>query len=92
MQRALNAGIDTLYLNAYYADPQTYMRFHDLRHSAATIMLSKGTHPKVAQEILGHSQIRVTLDVYSHVLPSIQEDITKRWDDDFGAGVPSPVK
>ena len=69
-----------------------HMRFHDLRHSAATIMLSKGTHPKVVQEILGHSQISVTLDVYSHVLPSMQEDVTRRWDDDFGAGVPVPVK
>lgn len=68
-----------------------HMRFHDLRHSAATIMLSKGTHPKVVQEILGHSQISVTLDVYSHVLPSMQEDVTKRWDDDYGAGDPVPA-
>jgi len=67
-----------------------HMRFHDLRHSAATILLSRGTHPKVVQEILGHSQIAMTLDVYSHVLPSMQEDVTKRWDDDFGAPVPAP--
>ncbi|HEY0754261.1 MAG TPA: site-specific integrase [Ktedonobacteraceae bacterium] len=67
-----------------------HMRFHDLRHSAATIMLSKGTHPKVVQEILGHSQVNITMDVYSHVLPSMQEDVTKRWDDDFGA--PASVK
>ena len=66
-----------------------HLRFHDLRHSAATILLSRGTHPKVVQEILGHSQIAMTLDVYSHVLPSMQEDVTKRWDDDFGA--PAPV-
>jgi integrase len=65
------------------------MRFHDLRHSAATILLSRGTRPKVVQEILGHSQIAMTLDVYSHVLPSMQEDVTKRWDDDFGAPVPA---
>jgi integrase len=68
-----------------------HMRFHDLRHSAATIMLSKGTHPKVVQEILGHSQVNITMDVHSHVLPSMQEDVTKRWDDDFGAGVPVSV-
>jgi len=67
-----------------------HMRFHDLRHSAATILLSRGTHPKVVQEILGHSQIAMTLDVYSHVLPSMQEDVTKHWDDDFGAPVPAP--
>jgi integrase len=70
-----------------------HMRFHDLRHSAATILLSRGTHPKVVQEILGHSQISMTLDVYSHVLPSMQEDVTKRWDDDFGgAAVPVPAQ
>lgn len=69
-----------------------HIRFHDLRQSAATILLSRGTHPKVVQEILGHSQISMTLDVYSHVLPSMQGDVTKRWDDDFGTGVPVPVK
>lgn len=69
-----------------------HMRFHDLRHSAATILLSRGTHPKVVQEILGHSHISMTLDVYSHVLPAMQEDVTRRWDDDFGAAVPIPVK
>lgn len=69
-----------------------HIRFHDLRHSAATILLSRGTHPKVVQEILGHSQVSMTLDVYSHVLPSMQEDVTRRWDDDFGAGVPVPAK
>ncbi|MGH2510958.1 MAG: site-specific integrase, partial [Ktedonobacteraceae bacterium] len=68
-----------------------HVRFHDLRHSMATILLSRGTHPKVVQEILGHSQISMTLDVYSHVLPSMQEDVTKRWDDDFGAGAPVQV-
>ncbi len=67
----------------------SHMRFHDLRHRAATILLTRGTHPKVVEEILGHSQIAMTLDVYSHVLPSMQEDVTKRWDDDFGAPVPA---
>ena len=41
------------------------MRFHDLRHSAASLLLSMGAHPKVVQELLGHSQISVTLDTYS---------------------------
>jgi integrase len=67
------------------------MRFHDLRHSAATILFSWGTHPKVVQEILGHSQISMTLDVYSHMLPSMQEEVKKRWDNDFGAGMPVSV-
>lgn len=69
------------------------MRFHDLRHSAASILFSWGTHPKVVQEILGHSQISVTLDIYSHMLPSMQEEVKRRWDDDFGAaGAPVPAK
>ncbi len=62
----------------------SHMRFHDLRHSAATILLAMKVHPKVVQEILGHSQIAMTLDVYSHALPSMQEDVTKQWDSEFG--------
>jgi integrase len=65
-----------------------HMRFHDLRHSAATILLAMKVHPKVVQEILGHSQIAMTLDVYSHALPSMQEDVTRQWDSEFG----KPIK
>ena len=60
------------------------MRFHDLRHSAATILLAMKVHPKVVQEILGHSQITVTMDLYSHALPSMQDEVTKQWDSEFG--------
>jgi len=49
------------------------MRFHDLRHSAATMLLSVGVHPKVVQELLGHNQISMTMDTYSHVLPTMQQ-------------------
>jgi integrase len=49
------------------------VRLHDLRHTATTLLLSKGIHPKIVQEILGHSTISVTLDTYSHVLPNMQE-------------------
>jgi integrase len=49
------------------------LRLHDLRHTAATLLLSKGIHPKIVQEILGHSTISITLDTYSHVLPNMQE-------------------
>jgi integrase len=48
------------------------MRFHDLRHSAATILLAMGIHPKVVQELLGHSKISTTMDLYSHALPTMQ--------------------
>src|SRR5215218_3152741 len=45
------------------------IRFHDLRHTCATLLLGKGVHPKFVQELLGHATIAVTLDTYSHVLP-----------------------
>ena len=48
------------------------MRFHDLRHSAATILLKMGIHPKQVQELLGHSSFKITMDRYSHILPSMQ--------------------
>jgi len=54
------------------------VRFHDLRHSAATMLLVMGVHPKVVQELLGHSRIAVTMDTYSHVLPSLQEDAVSK--------------
>jgi len=49
------------------------IRFHDLRHTCATLLLSKGAHPKIVQEMLGHASIIVTLDTYSHVLPNKQD-------------------
>ncbi len=54
------------------------IRFHDLRHTFATLMLSNGEHPKIVQEILGHAQISLTLDTYSHVLPGVQGDAVGR--------------
>ncbi len=57
------------------------VRFHDLRHAHATHMLASGVHPKVASERLGHSKVGITLDLYSHVLPGMQEDAAARLDD-----------
>ena len=54
------------------------LRFHDLRHSVASSLLSHGVHPKVVQEILGHSQISITLDIYSHVLPTMHVDAMEK--------------
>jgi integrase len=48
-----------------------HMRFHDLRHTCATLLLSRGVHPKFVQELLGHATIAITLDTYSHVMPSM---------------------
>ena len=60
-------------------------RFHDLRHSAATLMLALGVQPKVVAEMLGHSRVGVTLDIYSHVLPHLQDEAAARMDGLLGA-------
>jgi integrase len=56
------------------------IRFHDLRHTAATLLLGLGRHPKVVSEMLGHSQISVTLDLYSHVTPTMQREAVQALD------------
>jgi integrase len=56
------------------------IRLHDLRHTAATLMLRQGVHPKVVQEMLGHSSISITLDIYSHVAPTMHRDAADRVD------------
>ncbi|SRR6266566_1400667 len=53
------------------------IRFHDLRHTAATLMLSRGIHPKVVAEMLGHATVAVTLDIYSHVTPDMQREAAR---------------
>jgi integrase len=50
------------------------IRLHDLRHSTASILLARGVHPKVVSELLGHATIALTLDTYSHVIPSLQSE------------------
>jgi integrase len=47
------------------------IRFHDLRHTCATLLLSRGHHPKLVQELLGHTSVAMTLDRYSHDLPGM---------------------
>jgi integrase len=51
------------------------IRFHDLRHTCATILLSRGVHAKLVQELLGHATISITLDTYSHVLPGMDDGL-----------------
>ena len=63
-----------------------YIHFHDLRHSAASILLCMGVNIKVIQELLGHSDISITLRTYSHLLPSMQQEVVEKWDDVFGEG------
>lgn len=54
------------------------IRFHDIRHSCATLMLANGEHPKIVQERLGHSDISMTLNRYSHVTMDMQRDAAER--------------
>lgn len=56
------------------------VRLHDLRHTCATILLSMGQHPKYVQELLGHANISITLDVYSHVLPGMGDSLADAMD------------
>jgi integrase len=57
------------------------IRFHDLRHTTATLMIQQNIHPKVVQERLGHSDISLTLNTFSHLLPSIQDEVAGKLDD-----------
>jgi integrase len=68
------------------------IRFHDLRHAHATHMLSSGVHPKIASERLGHSKVGITMDLYAHVLPGMQEDAAARVDRDLEAVINKRTK
>jgi len=60
------------------------IRFHDLRHTHATLLLQENTNVKVISERLGHKSIKITLDTYSHVTPHMQEEVTKKLNSFFG--------
>lgn len=61
------------------------IRFHDLRHTAATLLLTQNVHPKIVQEMLGHSSISLTLDTYSHIIPAMQKEAAKKMEEMFNA-------
>jgi integrase len=58
-----------------------HIRFHDLRHTCATLLLTQGTHPKFVQELLGHATIAITLDTYSHVMPGMGNQTVRAMQD-----------
>ena len=62
------------------------LRLHDLRHTHASMMLSKGIHLKIVSERLGHSSIGITGDLYSHVLPSVQGEAVRRFESEWNIG------
>jgi integrase len=61
------------------------VRFHDLRHSVATILFAAGVDLKVISELLGHSSIAVTSDIYARLLPDMQRGVVNKMDDLFGS-------
>jgi integrase len=74
--RNVNRQFDTLLAKAGLA----HIRFHDLRHTAASLLLAQGVHPRVAMETLGHFKIGLTTDTYSHVIPALNREAADRMD------------
>lgn len=66
-------------------EPLPKIRFHDLRHTTASLLLLAGVHPKVVQERLGHAKIEVTLNIYSHLLPTMQKEAAEQLNAILGA-------
>jgi integrase len=62
-----------------------HMTFHQLRHTAATILLLKNVNPKIVSEMLGHASIAITLDTYSHVLPNMQDSAIAAMEEAFSS-------
>ena len=62
------------------------VRFHDLRHSCASYLLSQGVQPRVIIELLGHSQISLTMNTYSHVMPALEREAANAMEALSGAG------
>ncbi len=60
------------------------MRFHDLRHTCATLLFTRGVHPKIVSEVLGHSSVSITLDVYSHLIPGLGDAAALAMEDALG--------
>jgi integrase len=70
----------TTFKNALRDADLPQLRFHDLRHTAATLLLSQGVHVKLVSEMLGHSTITLTLDTYSHLIPAMHGDAAAAMD------------
>ena len=67
------------------------LRWHDLRHTSAALAIAQGAHPKLLQERMGHSTIRVTFDVYGHLLPGLGGQIADGLDEAFERAAKGPV-
>jgi integrase len=67
------------------------MRFHDLRHSCASLLIAEGVHPRLIMETLGHSQISLTMNRYGHVGQAVQREVAGRMDGLMANAPPKPV-
>ena len=67
------------------AMPFPPINFHALRHSAATLLLAQGVSPKYIAELLGHSQVSFTMQIYAHVIPDVQKDVANKMDEILAA-------
>jgi hypothetical protein len=72
-----------------WAERAARQRFHDLRQTCATLLLTKGVHPKIVSEMLGHSSVSITPDVYSHVIPVLGEGAASAREEALGNYYPS---
>lgn len=79
-RRSWRARWDRLAALALQATDLNRMRPYDLRHTAATLLMAAGEHPKVVSELLGHAKITLTLDTYSHVVPTLMDSAARRMD------------
>jgi integrase len=79
--------IDYLFRRALARASLPRVRFHDLRHTSATLLLKHGIHPKIVQERLGHANISMTLDTYSHVVPGLQEEAALKIEGSLSKGL-----
>ena len=73
--------------NAQIRGPAHAYRFHDLRHTFASLMLLRGAKPKVISEALGHSSVAFTMDTYSHIIEGMQSDAMALLDEVLPPGV-----
>ncbi len=76
----------TVFKTALHEAELPVIRFHDLRHTAATLLLAEGVHPKVVSEMLEHATITLTLDTYSHLVPVLHAQAAAAMDAFFGSG------
>jgi integrase len=67
------------------------LRFHDLRHTCAAMLIAAGAHPKAIQDHLGHRDIQTTFNVYGHLLPQVQQALAAALDTAYAGSTESPA-